>query len=57
MKWITLVLAAALAVGCNSDFDWMHYEPQAPVGNFTVYADDRTECRNTLSKSAMLRIQ
>ena len=29
----------------------------APIGDYTVYADERTECRFALSKSAPLRIR
>jgi hypothetical protein len=35
----------------------MRNERAAPIGDYTVYADERTECRFALSKTAPLRIR
>ena len=41
-------------------WDWgqsMRNSEAAPIGDYTVYADERTECRFALSKSATISIQ
>lgn len=41
-------------------WDWrgeMRNGEQAPVGDYTVYADERTECRFALSKSAEIAVR
>lgn len=45
MKWIPLAVAAAFFTGCNADFNWVHYEPQAQVGEPEVCADFTSELR------------
>jgi hypothetical protein len=35
----------------------MRNDAQAPVGDYTIYADEQTECRSALSRSTTISIR